>query len=437
MVHVTRRWRSVVFASPKFLELRLVCGPGTRMELTSIWPPLPIIIRNIIDLHMPEDYDFDSAIAHHNRICEILLRLTSSQLQRLASAMQKEFPELIHLRLDFVRFHSRLTRAPTLPDGFLGGSAPRLQSLELHSITFVALPQLLLSATNLVRLTLSSIPYSGYILPEALVTGLAVLAKLESLTIKFDSPPSLPDGEHQLPLPPTRVILPAITHFQFQGGSEYLEDLVTWIDAPLLSSIWITFFHRFRFDVPQLAHFMRRTTRFQAFNEAHVDFDYSGVQVVSLPQTRVFDQMSVLRILCKEFDRQLSSVEQVFRSFTPSIYMVEHLYIYGSRYLPSQWQDDIENMQWLEIFRPFTAVKNLYVSEKFVQCIALALIDPVAEGVIDVLPALESLLLEERNPSGPVQEAIGQFVAARQLLGHTVSVSHWNGTGDAFLRLFR
>ena len=117
--------------------------------------------------------------------------------------------------------------------------------------------------------------------------------------------------------------------------------------------------------------------------------------------------------------------------------MVEHLYIYGSRYLPSQWQDDIENMQWLENFRPFTAVKNLYVSEKFVRCIALALIDPVAEGVIDVLPALESLLLEERNPSGPVQEAIGQFVAARQLLGHTVSVSHWNETGDAFLRLFR
>ena len=108
--------------------------------------------------------------------------------------------------------------------------------------------------------------------------------------------------------------------------------------------------------------------------------------------------------------------------------MVEHLYIYGPRYLPSQWQDDIENMQWLEIFHPFTAVKNLYVSKEFAQCIAPALQELVGERVTEVLPALESLFLEELQPSGPVQEAIGQFVAARQLLGHPVAVSHWNRT---------
>jgi hypothetical protein len=51
---------------------------------------------------MPEDYDFDAAIVHHNRVCEInLLHLTSSQLQRLASAMQEQFPALIHLMLGF------------------------------------------------------------------------------------------------------------------------------------------------------------------------------------------------------------------------------------------------------------------------------------------------------------------------------------------------
>jgi hypothetical protein len=29
LVHVCRRWRSIVFASPNYLDLRLVCGPMT------------------------------------------------------------------------------------------------------------------------------------------------------------------------------------------------------------------------------------------------------------------------------------------------------------------------------------------------------------------------------------------------------------------------
>ena len=294
--------------------------------------------------------------------------------------------------------------------------------IPFHSLRFrnFFCPQL-----HLVHLTLWNIPHSGYFSPEAIVTGLAVLANLKSLTIEFESPRSRPDQESRRPPPPTRTVLPALTRFEFRGASEYLEDLVARIDAPLLDSICITFFHQLIFDIPQLAQFMRRTTRFQALNEAHVDFDYYGVQVGSLPPTRTFDEKSRLRISCRELDWQLSSLAQVFTSFFPSIYMVEHLYIYGPRYLPSQWQDDIENMQWLEIFHPFTAVKNLYVSKEFARCIAPALQELVGERVTDVLPALESLFLEELQPSGPVQEAIGQFVAARQLLGHPVAVSHW------------
>jgi hypothetical protein len=88
LVHVCRRWRSVVFASPNFLDLRLVCDPRTRVELTGIWPPLPITIRTTADWPMPEDYDFDAAIVHPNCVREIrLLYLTNSQLQRLASVM--------------------------------------------------------------------------------------------------------------------------------------------------------------------------------------------------------------------------------------------------------------------------------------------------------------------------------------------------------------
>jgi hypothetical protein len=82
-------------------------------------------------------------------------------------------------------------------------------------------------------------------------------------------------------------------------------------------------------------------------------------------------------------------------------------------------------MEWLEIFRPFTAVKNLYVIKGLAHHIAPALQDLVGERVTDVLPALESLFFEGLLPSGPVQEAIGRFVAARQLLGRPVAVSRW------------
>jgi hypothetical protein len=98
LVHVCRRWRSLVFASPNFLDLRLVCGPRTRVELIGIWPPFPITIKNRIQWPIP-DYDFNAAIVHRNRVREIDLRLSRRQLQRLISAMREPFPDLMHLNL--------------------------------------------------------------------------------------------------------------------------------------------------------------------------------------------------------------------------------------------------------------------------------------------------------------------------------------------------
>ena len=132
-------------------------------------------------------YNFDVIFAHHCRVCELNLhRLTRWQLKRVASAMQEKSPALVHLMLEFAGSYSRPALA--LPDGFLGGFAPRLQSLELRSIPFPALPKLLLSATDLVRLDLVDIPHSGYMSPEAIVTGLAMLPHVISLTLKFKSP---------------------------------------------------------------------------------------------------------------------------------------------------------------------------------------------------------------------------------------------------------
>jgi len=58
---------------------------------------------------------------------------------------------------------------------------------------------------------------------------------------------------------------------------------------------------------------------------------------------------------------------------------------------------------------------------------ALALRELAGERVTKVLPTLQNLFIEGLEPSGPIQEALGQFVAARQLSGLPVVIHRWDG----------
>jgi hypothetical protein len=78
----------------------------------------------------------------------------------------------------------------------------------------------------------------------------------------------------------------------------------------------------------------------------------------------------------------------------------------------------------LELLRPFFAVKNLYLDKEFALHIAHALQELVGERVMEVLPTLENVFIDEFQPSGPVHEVIKEFVAARQLAGHPIIISH-------------
>ena len=120
-------------------------------------------------------------------------------------------------------------------------------------------------------------------------------------------------------------------------------------------------------------------------------------------------------------------------SFPPGLIpTVENLYIEesDSGWNPP-WQDDIEGSQWLELLHPFTAVKALYITEEFTPRIVPALQELVGERTAEVLPALQTLFLRDLSPSGPVQDAIDQFVAGRRLAGHPVAVSRWRWEYDS------
>jgi hypothetical protein len=215
----------------------------------------------------------------------------------------------------------------------------------------------------------------------------------------------------------------------FSGAVEYLEDLVAQVDAPLLDMLEIDFFYELILDTLRLAQFISRTPKFRAHDEARVKF-YEFAVMVKLPRT--FYGSIKLGISCSESDLQLSSLAQICSSSFPAalILAVERLYI-QSMYWDQLWQDDIEDSQWIELFRPFVAVKDLYISSDFTPQIATAL-QELGESGTEVLPALEMLFFEEPLPSGPVQEAIGEFVATRQFAGHPIAISSWRREEDGY-----
>jgi hypothetical protein len=212
--------------------------------MLDVWPPLPIQIHYSVDPQVEDN--IIAALEHPNRVRSISLSRMTIPLERLVAAMQEPFLAMEFLSL---RIEGSGGTVPTLPNTFLGGSTPRLRSLHLEGIPFPTLPRLLLSSNDLVDLHLDRIPHSGYIPPEAMARCISALTRLTELSIGFKSPASRPDPITRPPPPLTRAVLPALTDFDFHGVSEYFEDLVAQIDAPLLHAARIKFFNQLAYGI--------------------------------------------------------------------------------------------------------------------------------------------------------------------------------------------
>jgi len=79
----------------------------------------------------------------------------------------------------------------------------------------------------------------------------------------------------------------------------------------------------------------------------------------------------------------------------------------------------MENAQWLELLEPFTALKNLYLTDKIPLHVCDALQELSGESVI---PALQNIFISPRYLLEDSREAIKAFVAARRLSGRPVIV---------------
>jgi len=356
-----------------------------------------------------------AALEHRDRTSHIYIsHMNGSAIEKLIAAMQEPFPMLESCVLDSID-----EPVPVLPETFLGGSAPLLQSFTLLGIPFPTFPKFILSTTHIVRLELFNIPTSGYISPDVMATCLSALPLLKSLSIGFRFLPSPP---LHVSLPPlTCAVLPALTRLTFGGKIEYFEDFVARIDTPQLEQLTMTFFMDPTIDIPRLRDFIGLIERLKPFNHARLEVSRWAIKIKFGSPGRV-----KLKIQCETLDRP-SSMTQSFSRPPPLLPHVEQLEICESPWHPREWIDDpvMGSSLWLELLHFFVAVQDLYVSEKLLPPVSATLQELTGERTMEVLPALRNLSLEGLQPFGPVEEAIKSFVASRELSDHPVVVQAW------------
>jgi hypothetical protein len=265
---------------------------------------------------------------------------------------------------------------PTLPDSFLGGSVPRLRSLNLFGVSFPGIGKLLLSTRDLVTLTLQSIPPSGFISPAEMVAILSTLTRLKSFRLSFKTPQILTHGARERPPELSRVVLPALTNFYYYGDSKYLEGIVSRIHAPLIRIIVIFFNGLVVSDISPFRDFIRLTKIPDAAYRVNTSLSKPD-STIALFQQYGDKYVEVLNLnipVPSNSLAQLSSLAQACSTFLLPLPNLEHFAIYTTDVFPFRWQGEVDNTLWMELLRPFITVKDLVLDELvvFVCCISFA-----------------------------------------------------------------
>jgi hypothetical protein len=109
--------------------------------MLNIWPKLPVYVSYNDSLVVEDTDNAITALKLKGSISGINLTVDefSAVWEDFLAVMQGPFPILEDFKL---RSYDLI---PVIPDSFLGGSAPRLRRVTLVGITFLALPNLLVS----------------------------------------------------------------------------------------------------------------------------------------------------------------------------------------------------------------------------------------------------------------------------------------------------
>ena len=429
LAQVCRRWRYVIFEYPQRLDLRIVLTYGKMIRKTpKFWPDLPITLWYPRRTFYPprDENNILNNLKNPARIGGIDLDITRPLLGKCAASLEESFPVLDTLRL---RSQGTINAMDTivLPDNFLDGSAPRLRVLHLKGIAIPMLRQLLASSQHLVSLRVEDITRDGYFTAEDLAIGLSGATRLQSLELGFHPltiTPSSPVQESPPPSP-SRIILPSLTEFRYEGESTYIRDFISRIDAPVIEQIRVSFFYESEYDTDELCEFglgealrssSRRTTHVR-ISKDHLAFSHhfarlpfsSGLFRLRLPY-RTRHPVPLVTQVCLGLD-SLDALPKVI-----------HLEIDGC---PKSLRrnDEWDPTCWLTLLRALTGLKRLHVVGKLASSIVCALSQVTGDTIPEILPALQELHFGRGTPPS-TPASIEPFIAARQLYGLPVSVHY-------------
>jgi hypothetical protein len=415
LAQVSQRWRRLILSSPSWLDLCLLCTNGVPVaDMLAHSPPLPLTIfysKYNREMTSKDEEGALLALSHRDRVRHIDLRISTPKLGRLITAMDGLFPIL-----DLLYIFGELKETIILPQTF---QAPNLRQIYLRHVTLPIRSPLLTATAGLVTLQLIDIPRSAYFPPNYILARLSLMPQLESLVIRFHSP--IPNCDVVNTPIVTHVTLPNLRNFEFKGVSAYLEGLLAWISAPVLSTLEVHFFNQLTFTVPHLLQFMQ-TSENPISNVVSLAFHGNSILLITHSLDQNWQKRTLwLDIKCRHLDWQVASAAQILGTISPVLSVVKDLELdHEEHSLSSEWHDEVDRAQWRELLRPFSNVNTLHVDEGLAGEISRSLRSEDGEMPLEILPNLLELECLGTGSTNAFSDAFTPFVNERQAAGHPV-----------------
>ena len=432
-MHVCKRWRTALFASPSRLDLYFVVTAHKGGSMTTLlschFPPLPIVIIYKCSGEVMKAKEMGrmlAALKHPDRIREItLVTGSTADLGKFFEATRGPFPILESLELCDCN-------GLKIPATFLKGLDLPLQTLKLYRISLPeslpSISRLLLSAPGLTTLFLlidtnvDLLPGMMLLLPY--LQGMPCLSRLDLRIIdKID----IADSLAQPAKPEEKFQLSRLTSFHYHGHSAYFDTFVAGFASPSLQEVNIWLDDKTLPPIPHLPRFIDEIGKhYHAVKVvlARDDFKFSLLGRSEYAGGYYPDHFSAFspsfRLRTTSF-RQ--AIKQLNSAFSTRLATIQELFVVTDGY----WG---EAVPWRRLLRRFPSVKALRLEGGHNVYIARDLYHNIGGLNHSFLPLLEEIELCTESffdPNFPSVfddelEAFDGFVSARQQAGLPVKV---------------
>ena len=418
LAHVCKRWRNLILGSASHLGLSLVCTNGTPVEnMLSNSPSLPLTVdyRGEDGITAEDEKGVLLALEQRHRVRHLRLIFSVQVLQRLVTAIDKEFPILEYLIVD-----------PPMKDNTALMLPETFQAANLHHLTLSCFApigsRLHPTATGLVTLYLMINHTSAYFQPNVLLQWISLMPRLESLFVSFSFPVSSRDVKKHLPRTPitTHITLPNLRVFWFRGVSAYLEAVVRRIKTPRAERVIIRLYEQLTFSVPHLPQLMGTTENLK-FNTAEIVFKDKHINLsMNSRGANLKSYCFNVTVDCWHLDWQVSSMAQISNALSRVSSTLEHLTLrHEAQERSSEEHNDVDRIEWRKLLRSFSNLKTLGVEDGLVKQLSQCLRLDDEEHPMELLPELQELTYFS---SRDTDDALTSFIDARRNAGRPVAL---------------